>query len=64
MNVNPNQRPTVNELFETLDFLNGKFRETDKFIYKGKDYLKKLIKRYRMFQPHMKKILMLFNIYI
>jgi len=69
MNANSNQRPTANELLDVLNF-GGVLLEVMKIIKKKKilvikekklrPYLKKLIKKYQIFQLHIKKILMLY----
>src|SRR3954447_4157709 len=66
MNANPNQKPTANELFDILFFWSDCriviIKKWINFVIKEKKlklYLKKLIKRYQIFQPHTKKILML-----
>ncbi|POG81693.1 kinase-like domain-containing protein [Rhizophagus irregularis DAOM 181602=DAOM 197198] len=56
MNANPNQRPTANELYKILDIM----KNMDIKEKKLKLYLKKLIKKYQIFQPHMKRSLMPF----
>ncbi|PKC62436.1 hypothetical protein RhiirA1_423830, partial [Rhizophagus irregularis] len=60
MNANPNQRPTANELFNILDCWDNYMKNMDIKKKKLKLYLKKLIKKYQIFQPHMKRNLMLF----
>ncbi|CAB4433063.1 unnamed protein product [Rhizophagus irregularis] len=62
MNANPNQRPTANELDEILDCWHF-CSDNEKYGYKGEEVravFEEADKEYQIFQPHMKKNLMLF----
>ena len=60
MNANPDQRPTAIELYEIIDFWDQKYKLSKKkknLVIKEKRLnlcLKKLIKKYKIFQLHMR----------